>query len=90
MKPREEQQAFERYVGLVMEEMIGQVEEELGEGGSRGKKGCCFLCRKPADYYCKDTKVSVCSVSCKKQHLEMLNSCPTLNFQHSPSFKQQI
>lgn len=66
---------MENYVGLIVWSMLSEVEERCGEGrGDRGKKGWCFLCHQPADYYCKDTKVSVCGVNCKKAHLEMLNN----------------
>ena len=61
-----------------------------GESQARGKKGWCFLCRNPADYYCKDTKVPVCSATCKKKHLEMLKDSPSLNYQHSQQFRGEI
>ncbi len=35
----------------------------------KGKYLYCFMCQSPADYYCKDTKIPVCSVQCKKYHL---------------------
>ncbi len=34
----------------------------------RGKNGWCFMCHKPANFYCKDTKVPVCGSECKKAH----------------------
>jgi hypothetical protein len=89
-KAQHERQQTEKYMDLILEELVGKVEEQLGEGQPGGKKGFCFLCRKPADYYCKDTKVPVCSVGCKKAHLEMLSSCSALNFQYSQDFRFSI
>ena len=47
-----------------------QLENEVGEPA--GIFGWCFVCRGPADVYCKDTKVPLCSVDCKHVHLEEL------------------
>lgn len=38
-----------------------------------GKFGWCFICRKSANVYCKDSRVPVCNTDCKKKHLEELN-----------------
>ena len=44
------------------------------EGGvPSGKFGWCFVCRKTANVYCKDSRVPVCTAECKKRHLEELN-----------------
>lgn len=37
-----------------------------------GKFGWCFVCRKTANVYCKETRVPVCNAECKKKHLEEL------------------
>lgn len=37
-----------------------------------GRFGWCFLCRKSANLYCKETRVPVCSVTCKISHLRMI------------------
>lgn len=31
------------------------------------------MCRGPADLYCKDTRVPICSVECKLKHLDELD-----------------
>ena len=31
-----------------------------------GRFGWCYICRKKADYYCKDIKVPICSYKCKE------------------------
>ena len=46
------------------------LENELGE--QAGIMGWCFVCRGPANLYCKDTRVPVCSVECKTRHLDEL------------------
>lgn len=38
-----------------------------------GKFGWCFVCRKSANVYCKDSRVPVCTAECKKKHLDELN-----------------
>lgn len=32
------------------------------------KFGWCIICRNPAPFFCKDTRVPICSVDCKKKH----------------------
>lgn len=39
--------------------------------GVGGRYGFCVMCSLPADHYCKITKASLCSIECKKQHLEI-------------------
>ncbi|EGR34878.1 sec7 domain protein [Ichthyophthirius multifiliis] len=38
-----------------------------------GKFGWCFICRKTAHNYCKDTRVSICSKECKNIHIQQIN-----------------
>jgi brefeldin A-inhibited guanine nucleotide-exchange protein len=35
-----------------------------------GKFGWCIICRNTAPFFCKDTRVPICSVDCKKKHFE--------------------
>jgi brefeldin A-inhibited guanine nucleotide-exchange protein len=47
-----------------------------------GKFGWCFICRKSANLYCKDTRVPVCSLACKQKHLMLIGrplSCYSLS-----------
>ena len=39
-----------------------------------GNYGWCIVCRNGANLYCKDTRYSVCSVECKQQLLNMIES----------------
>lgn len=48
-----------------------QIENENKE--ISGKFGWCFVCRRQANLYCKDTRVPLCSVDCKKRHLDELS-----------------
>ena len=43
------------------------------EGEPAGKFGWCNECRKPANYYCKDTKDPVCSEQCKRSHARTMD-----------------
>jgi len=54
-----------------------QLENELGE--QAGIMGWCFLCRGPANLYCKDTRVPICSVECKARHLDELHYLSNMN-----------
>ena len=46
----------------------------LNERGNKNSTfGWCFVCRKPADKYCKDTTIPLCSVDCKDKHIEELS-----------------
>lgn len=38
-----------------------------------GYFGWCFVCRGPADLYCKDTRIPICSIECKLKHLDELD-----------------
>lgn len=52
--------------------MIQRVKIENEKGRTAGLFGWCFICREPADYYCKDTRVPVCSIDCKLRHQDEL------------------
>lgn len=56
-----------------------QVKNE--QGHLNGRFGWCLVCRKPADYYCKDTRVPVCSSDCKLRYLEVDNHCQRRNLE---------
>lgn len=47
------------------------LDNEIGEPA--GHLGWCFVCRGPANLYCKDTRVPVCSIDCKMRHLDELS-----------------
>lgn len=49
-----------------------KIENELGE--SAGTVGWCFVCRGPANLYCKETRVPLCSAECKYRHLDELRN----------------
>lgn len=51
---------------------IKRVEIENEKGRKAGLFGWCFMCRESADYYCKDTRIPVCSISCKLRHQDEL------------------
>ncbi|OMJ89408.1 hypothetical protein SteCoe_8405 [Stentor coeruleus] len=50
------------------------------EGFEAGKFGWCSICRKTADFYCKDLRDPICSEVCKKVHMknnEVAEKCLT-------------
>lgn len=47
---------------------VYRVSTENENSEINGKFGWCVRCRKPADYYCKQTRVPVCSFECKNRH----------------------
>lgn len=50
------------------------VSDEYNEANYKAASfGWCIICRLPAVYYCKDFKVSVCSLSCKRKHTELVD-----------------
>ena len=49
-----------------------KLENELGEPA--GTVGWCFVCRGPANLYCKETRIPLCSVECKYRHLDELRN----------------
>lgn len=40
-------------------------------GEKAGRFGWCITCRKAASYYCKDTRLPVCSPDCKLSYIEL-------------------
>lgn len=52
----------------------------------QSKYGFCLMCKKPADYYCKDTGVPVCGSDCKKSHINYIDNNPAINFQYGKDF----
>lgn len=54
------------------------------------KYGFCFMCLKPADFYCKDTGVPVCGSDCKKAHINYITNNPIIDFQYELPFRVQI
>jgi len=57
---------------------IMTVDIENEQNMSSGKFGWCFICRKSANVYCKDSRVPVCNAECKKKHLDELNIVSSL------------
>lgn len=49
-----------------------QLKNEIGE--LNGTFGWCLVCRKSADYFCKQTKLPICSLQCKNRNIELLSS----------------
>lgn len=52
---------------------VPQVFVNNDEGFVSGKFGWCSVCRKPADYYCLESRDPVCTETCKKLHLKNLD-----------------
>ena len=77
-------------MGLVLGQLIDSIEQDVEGKAKGGKYGRCFVCKVNADYYCKDTKVPVCGVECKKAHLELLTKTNSLGRQYSASFRESI
>lgn len=48
-------------------------------GVESGKFGWCIICRQGAPFFCKDTRVPVCSVPCKKKHFELSENIKILS-----------
>ena len=44
-------------------------------GDSCGQFGWCFICRRRADFYCRDTRKPICSKKCKSDLLSLYGSC---------------
>ncbi len=68
-----------------------QIENEVNE--LAGYFGWCTMCRSQANLYCKETRVSVCSLECKIAHLKELSqilSFSVLNFLRSTEKIQKI
>lgn len=58
-----------------------EIPNEMGERS--GLYGWCFICRKAAEYYCKDNKLPVCSKICKEQLIHTINRVDKLNFSNT-------
>lgn len=76
-----------------MENMLLTIEHEQKsrydeQTGLKSKYGFCLMCHKPADYYCKDTKIPVCGSDCKKAHLNYISNNPCLDYQYPLSLRQ--
>lgn len=69
MSVEEKEVKLRAYVSKIVSNLVSKVECSESQGG---RYGLCFMCHKSANYYCKDTKVPVCSVLCKKEHLLLL------------------
>ncbi|KRX10951.1 Sec7 domain [Pseudocohnilembus persalinus] len=54
-------------------QQIKTVQIKNEQGIESGKFGWCFICRNTAKNYCKDTRVPICSESCKLQHIEEIS-----------------
>jgi hypothetical protein len=52
---------------LIEEEIILANERE----NLNGKTGWCWICRKGSDFYCKDFRLPICSISCKRSLAEI-------------------
>ena len=63
-----------RYRNLIKVNLVNE------KGNQADVFGWCFMCRGPAKLYCKDTRIPVCSLECKKRHLEDLGNYFTLKF----------
>lgn len=50
-------------------------------GHMNGRFGWCLVCKKAADYYCKDQKVPICGYSCKLLLVELTH--PVSSFKES-------
>lgn len=57
------------------------------KGFKSGIFGWCFMCRMKADFYCKDTRVSICGLGCKQTALSFLEEpFQALTDEPSPDF----
>lgn len=50
-----------------------KIRNEVGQ--KNGFFGWCFVCRSPANFYCKETRVPICGASCKLKHLAEIERC---------------
>ena len=55
-----------------IEELYSQTELVNELGIASGIFGWCYLCRKTANYYCKEKRIPICSYECKLKNLENL------------------
>lgn len=66
-----------------------QIMNETGE--TSGRFGWCVECRKPAEFYCKDSKDPICSEKCKKQHGQCISAANAyLALSESESFYDSL
>ena len=63
-----------RYRNLVKVNLINE------KGNQADVFGWCFMCRGPAKLYCKETRIPICSLECKKGHLEDLGNLISLKY----------
>ncbi|KAL4432129.1 hypothetical protein ABPG74_014383 [Tetrahymena malaccensis] len=47
-----------------------QVSVENENNQVSGKYGWCFICRKTANFYCRETRVAICCPECKQKHVK--------------------
>jgi hypothetical protein len=63
---------LELYSKVVKLDLTGE------RGQAAGTFGWCFLCRKPADFYCKDSRLPLCGHDCKlplAQYIQRVDNC---------------
>lgn len=53
---------------------VNLVQKTNDEGYVSGKFGWCCICRKKADFYCKDLRDPICSEVCKKVHRKNIDA----------------
>jgi formylmethanofuran dehydrogenase subunit B len=56
----------------------------------QSKYGFCYMCLKPANFYCIYTGIGVCSSECKKEHINYITNNPVLDFQYNESFRNEV
>ncbi|KAL4477738.1 hypothetical protein ABPG72_018912 [Tetrahymena utriculariae] len=49
-----------------------QVSVENENNQVSGKYGWCFICRKTANFYCRETRVAICCAECKQTHIKQI------------------
>lgn len=76
-----------KYVEKIVHNMTLKIDSDMSSQ-PKSKYGFCLMCSKPADYYCKDTKIPVCGSECKKAHLNYISNNPSIDYQYSDSFRQ--
>lgn len=68
---------------------IYNVRIENENGSQNGLFGWCVICRKEANFYCKDFRVPICSLNCKKIHFEHTGLI-IKNYKNIYSYKYRI
>lgn len=70
---------------------LAQVRIMNEAGELSGRFGWCVECRKPAEFYCKDSKDPICSEKCKKQHGQCISTTNAyLALSESESFDDSL